>query len=550
MKAGSQGLTRLALSISGIYLIASSLWIFFSDRVAFAIATSPEMLALIQTWKGLWFVSVSALIIGLLNWIYGLRRAQAESRLDLVFEHISDAFVVVGHDWKIRYANSKVIEVSPFGKALIGMNLWEAYPEVIGTKFETAYRKAMSERVEVVTQDLLPGVEIWFEARGVPIPEGLAMFGRNITERRKAEIARKESEERFHIFLDNSPMAAWITDVEGKIQWASRGFRREMVSERDPVGLTIGDLFGPASERAIHGPIGIGMDVVEVGGPVVTVEHLPRPTGEAGHYLIHRFVLEGSQPGFGFVAVDITERIRSERMLQEVTGDDGGTAARLQDELDAFVHAISHDLRAPLRSLTGFTDALMDEYGGKFDADGARYLDYVNDAAVKMGRLIEGLLELSRVSRAEMTRSEVDLVPLIARRIERLRDGEPDRQVDVELPERLVVEGDHRLLKQAVDHLVDNAWKFTATQSPGRITLSSEEKGSGPIVVLSDNGVGFDMAHAQKLFTPFQRLHGVDEFDGVGIGLVVVQRIIRRHGGRVWLDAQPGGGTSVRFTVK
>ncbi len=214
-------------------------------------------------------------------------------------------------------------------------------------------------------------------------------------------------------------------------------------------------------------------------------------------------------------------------------------------ELDSFVYAISHDLRAPLRAMTGFANALFEEYGSKFDHDGRRYLNRICEAAEVMGAQVEGLLELSRASRTEIVAGEFDVADFIRGEARRLSRGAPDRRIELDVPERLVVRGDPHLLREAFRRLMDNAWKFSAGADPTRISLT----GDGGAVTLTDNGAGFDTAYAHKLFTPFQRLHSQDEFPGTGIGLVVVERIIRRHGGRIRLESRTGIGTSVVITL-
>lgn len=225
------------------------------------------------------------------------------------------------------------------------------------------------------------------------------------------------------------------------------------------------------------------------------------------------------------------------------------TGEQLRAELDAFVYAVSHDLRAPLRSMTGFANALIEEYHDKFDADGRRYLHRIREAAELMGAQVDGLLELSRINRAEMNPVDFDVAECVRTEVRRLSRGGPDRAIELDSPEHLDVTGDPHLLRQAFRHLVDNALKFSRDRDPVRIGLRAGEVDGRVTATLTDNGTGFDMAYAHKLFAPFQRLHGMDEFPGAGIGLVIVQRIIERHGGTVRLESRPGEGTAVVVTM-
>ena len=217
-------------------------------------------------------------------------------------------------------------------------------------------------------------------------------------------------------------------------------------------------------------------------------------------------------------------------------------------ELEAFSYSVSHDLRAPLRSIDGFSRALLKDFGDKLDDRGKKYLAFVREGAQHMAELIDDLLELSRVSRSELSSSAVDLTALAQRVVDRLRAAEPQRQVDVAL-ESLSAAGDPRLLELVLQNLLGNAWKFTAKCEGARIELAHIEKDGRTIYLVRDNGAGFDMKYAKKLFGVFQRLHPTTDFEGTGVGLAIVQRIVHRHGGDVWADAEVGQGATFYFTL-
>jgi two-component system sensor histidine kinase/response regulator len=219
-----------------------------------------------------------------------------------------------------------------------------------------------------------------------------------------------------------------------------------------------------------------------------------------------------------------------------------------QAELEAFNYSVSHDLRAPLRPLDGFSEALMEDYGDKLDERGLDYLRRIRAAAQRMGQLIEDLLELSRVSRAELRRQSVDLTALVGAITAELREAEPDRVVELVCAPRSRTAGDPRLLRIALENLLRNAWKFTRKTPAARIEFGGVP-GDASAFFVRDNGVGFDPAYASKLFQPFQRLHRANEFEGTGIGLAIVNRIIRRHGGQLSADAAPERGATFTFTL-
>ncbi len=223
--------------------------------------------------------------------------------------------------------------------------------------------------------------------------------------------------------------------------------------------------------------------------------------------------------------------------------------AALNKELAAFAYSVSHDLRAPLRGIDGFSQALLEDYADKLDAEGQDYLRRVRAASQRMGQLIDDLLKLSRVTRAQVRRETVDLSSLAQVVAAELEQREPERQVEFVIGEGLITKGDARLLRVMLENLLGNAWKFTAKHPRTRIEFRvTQHKGESAYFV-RDDGVGFDMAYADKLFGAFQRLHSADEFEGTGIGLATVQRIIHRHGGRVWAEGAEEQGATFYFTL-
>jgi light-regulated signal transduction histidine kinase (bacteriophytochrome) len=219
-------------------------------------------------------------------------------------------------------------------------------------------------------------------------------------------------------------------------------------------------------------------------------------------------------------------------------------------ELEAFSYSVAHDLRAPLRSIDGFSQALLEDYLDKLDAEGRQNLHYVRESAQQMAELIDDLLALARVTRSELKRERFDLSALAALVVGQLRTRDPRRQVEVAIAEGLDVEADPRLLRAALENLLGNAWKFTGKRADARIEFGAIPADGEMAYFVRDNGAGFDMAYAGKLFGVFQRLHSAGEFEGTGIGLATVQRIVRRHGGRIWAEGEVGRGATFFFTLE
>jgi signal transduction histidine kinase len=218
-------------------------------------------------------------------------------------------------------------------------------------------------------------------------------------------------------------------------------------------------------------------------------------------------------------------------------------------ELEAFSYSVSHDLRAPLRAIDGFSQALLEDCSDKLDREGKDYLDRICAGSQRMGQLIDDLLNLSRLARSAIARQPVNLSTLAESIVTELRTTEPERRVDVAITEELKANGDDRLLRVVLENLLGNAWKFTGKSAEPKVEFGVVQNNGTPAYFVRDNGAGFDMAYMDKLFGPFQRLHAMTEFKGTGIGLATVQRIIHRHGGRVWAEAQVGKGATFYFTL-
>ena len=245
----------------------------------------------------------------------------------------------------------------------------------------------------------------------------------------------------------------------------------------------------------------------------------------------------------GLANIDLIQNL--ERRVEQRTAE----LSTVNRELESFAYAVSHDLRAPLRAMSGFSQALQEDFGAQLTGEARVYLEQIGIASRRMGELIEGLLTLSRSTRGELQRDRVDFSALAERRLDELAAAEPGRRVAVSVEDGLVVQGDARMLAAVMTNLVDNAWKYTGKAAAASIRVHAEIRDGRRWYCVADNGAGFDMAHAARLFQPFQRLHRQDEFPGIGIGLVTVQRIIHRHGGEIVAAAAPDQGATFCFTL-
>ncbi|OGP68917.1 MAG: hypothetical protein A2W27_07150 [Deltaproteobacteria bacterium RBG_16_44_11] len=243
---------------------------------------------------------------------------------------------------------------------------------------------------------------------------------------------------------------------------------------------------------------------------------------------------------------DITEKKKLERVVEKARD----AAEATNKELEAFSYSVSHDLRAPLRSIDGFSHALLEDYQGKLDATGKNYLERIRTATQHMGNLIDDMLKLSRVIQSEFNYQSIDLSKMVQSISDTLQKNNPNNNVKMTIQQGIVIQGDLPLIQIVLTNLIDNAWKFTGKQKHPRIEFGATLKENEKIFFIRDNGVGFDMSYAGKLFGTFQRLHTTAEFAGTGIGLATVKRIINRHGGKAWAEGEVGKGATFFFTLE
>jgi PAS domain S-box-containing protein len=284
-------------------------------------------------------------------------------------------------------------------------------------------------------------------------------------------------------------------------------------------------------------------------GVVVDIAEEPIQTA-AGERWLHTKKIpildDGGAPAFLLgISEDITERranLEGLRTAKEAT-------ERANGELEAFCYSVAHDLRAPLRSIDGFANAILDDAGPALGASGRAYLGRVVGAAHRMSSIIDGLLTLSRVTRGELRREAVDMSALAETALSQLRAEHPERRVHAEVQPALRDDADPRLARLLLENLIGNAWKFTAGKPEAHITFAALAGEGPPTYVVRDDGVGFDMAHTRKLFAPFERLHPERDFPGTGVGLATAFRIVQRHGGRIWAESATDRGASFYFTL-
>jgi PAS domain S-box-containing protein len=377
------------------------------------------------------------------------------------------------------------------------------------------------------------------------------------TARAEAEQEAKASHNQLQKLIDNSSANVYMKRIDnGQYLLVNREWERLFGVTRDIViSLTDREVFPPALAEQLRAN---DLGVARAGKTVQYEESAEGPAGMRTYISVKFPVLDGTGRPYAIcgISTDITERKQAEdevrRLNAELETRVRERTAELEAstrELDAFAYSVSHDLRAPLRSLHGFSQALLDDYSDILDDEGRDNLNRLQRNVQRMGRMIDDLLDLSRATRVDIAREQIDLTAMANDILAELAAAEPGRTLTATVAPELHAYGDPHLVRLALQNLLANAWKFTSHRPHPTIEVGCERHHGQDVFLVRDNGAGFEMKYADKLFTAFQRLHAAAEFEGTGIGLAIVARVVRRHGGRVCAHAEPDRGATFYFTL-
>ncbi|WP_432985740.1 PAS domain S-box protein [Dactylosporangium sp. CA-233914] len=493
----------------------------------------------------------------------GAARSQA-TLLSAVMDTIADGVAVID-------GNGRAAWLNPTARAILGPEASEApasrWPELLDMREAdgvTRYTGRIGNAgTETLVECVMAGRRVEVRLRTLlqegEAPGAVAVL-RDITDRHAAEEQRRSSEELLQLLLDGArDYAIFMLDAAGHIaSWSVNAERLNGYRSEEAIGRPYSWLFTP-EDRAAARPERVMREADELGRVEIDGAQVRR---DGSRFWVHGLLTavrhpDGSVRGYVNVSQDVTERKRAEQVIERLNADleqrVTERTAELREanaELESFSYSVSHDLRAPLRAVDGFAKMLALDYDEVLDEPGRRYVTRIRAGAQQMGELIDGLLAFSRLQRQELASGRVRLDRLCAEVWEELAVERGDRRVELvvgELPDAL---GDPRLIRHVVANLLGNAVKYTRDADPARIEVGHKVTAGGEATYyVKDNGAGFDMRYAGKLFKVFQRLHRAEEYEGTGIGLALAHRIVHRHGGQIWADAAPGEGATFYFTL-
>lgn len=571
-------LTRGALRVAWVYAAFAGLWILLSDRALGLVIADPQKLVWASMVKGWFFVAVTTLLLFVLvrrlirqlDASHQRERQEAQEKgrtvqlLAAVAKSSSDA--IYAKDTEGRYLLINDAALRYMGKsmdAVLGQDDLAVFPSEQAQRIQATDRRVLaSGRSETSEERLMTAQgERMFQATKGPLRDfdgrviGVFGISRDITDRMQTEHALRESEERLRLALAAASQGMFDLNLLTGEATVSPEYAR-MLGE-DPQGFR--ETLQSWSER-LH-PQDRPLVLAELqrflagGNPAYRVEFRLRTRDGRWKWILSLGQIEQRAVGGKPLRMlgthtDIDAIKSAEAELREINATlETRVAERTAElstanrELETFAYAVSHDLRAPLRALSGYAQALQEDFGDSLPQPAQVYLERIHQSTAKMGELIEGLLALSRSSRGELRHDRVDVSALARQRLAQLAEESPHQVVvEIEVEDGLEVVGDERMLSSALTNLIDNAWKYTGATAAPVIRVHAGEVAGLPGFCVSDNGAGFDMSRAERLFQPFQRLHRDDQFPGIGIGLATVQRIVQRHGGEITAHAEPGRG--------
>jgi PAS domain S-box-containing protein len=490
--------------------------------------------------------------------------ARANEEWVRTFDAVPDLIALIDTEHRIIRANrAMAARLGATPDQVVGCRCYEAVHGLSAPPDICPHSKLLAcgtEQFAEVVEERLNGI---FEVTTVPLRDqagriiGCVHVARDITERKRAEQALEESQRLYFSLVENLPQCVFRKDLQGRFTFVNAHFCDLLgQSPADILGRTDADFFPPELAEKYRQD---DCRVLETGTPLDTIEENQSSNQETRFMHVFKTPLRnarGEMIGLQCVFGDITERKRAEEEIRRLNAeleqrvlDRTAELRAANQDLDAFSYSVSHDLRAPLRAIIGYASILREDHEAQLDSEGRRILAVVATEGARLGRLIDDLLAFARLGRQSLRRSRVDMEDLARTVFAELSEREPGRTLQLSLEPIPPARGDPSMLRQVWVNLLSNAIKYTSTREVAQIRIGSRTEHGEITYVVQDNGVGFDMKYAGKLFGVFQRLHSEAEFSGTGVGLALVRRILLRHDGRVWADARLDAGATFFFTL-
>jgi PAS domain S-box-containing protein len=397
----------------------------------------------------------------------------------------------------------------------------------------------------------LPGKPRWVKGYIFPVKNKkgeiiqIVLMHVDVTELTLKENALRESRQQLQAIMDNSPTAIYMKDLQGRYMLVNRKTEKIFgIDKQEVIGKKDEDVFPSETAEIVRTN---DKNVLESGVPIELEEIIPLKDGFHTYISTKYPLMDASGKPYAIcgISTDITERKKAEGSLRRYSEE----LSAANKELEAFSYSVSHDLKNPLNTISGFVQILSEDYWESIDGNGRDYLKRIAQGTDKMRSIINNLLNFSRIEKQKIRREEIDLSEMTRRIISDLHYSQPKKRVHVIIQQGIKANADSQMLNIVLTNLLNNAWKYTSKKENPQIEVGTMKEGDKTVYFVSDNGAGFDMKLADRLFVPFQRLHAEKEYTGTGIGLAIVERVIKKHGGRVWAESEVGKGATFYFTL-
>jgi PAS domain S-box-containing protein len=486
---------------------------------------------------------------------------QKTRQINEILDRIDEGFIALDKEFRYTHANKKIGKMT--GKdpdSLIGKYIWDEFPGVVGSTTYETFERAFKEQVYICEVDYYGPYELWQENHIYPSEDGIIVFIRDISSQKKHEQEISSAYKRLSFHFNNSPLGVMEWEPSGNIlQWSEQAETIFGWTAEELIGTNVSNIELSVPETAV---LDEQLTLKLLNGEIERMVGSSRNKTKSGGLIYtewYNSVLkddEGKVISIVSLINDVTARKEAEHLSislnQELENKVIARTEQLEQankDLEAFSYSVSHDLRAPLRAVNGFSTMLYELYRDKLDERADRLMATIVSSTVNMGMLIDDLLKFSRLGRKELTIHTVNMEALLRDCLQEIKLSHPGHKADIEtetLPDCL---GDGIVLRQVWMNLIINAIKYSSTVESPRIVIGFKETQQKVTYFVKDNGVGFDMQYYDKLFGVFQRLHRQSEFEGTGIGLALIKRIIDKHNGKVWAESEMGKGATFYFTL-